>query len=168
MAAPGGTSLSNLLASMEPILQPGNFVFVTVPPSDTTFLSRIQTHAFEMLFRESEGWTLIANKSTVDALGLEAIFPCRKVTLGVHSSLDAVGFMAAVTTRLAKINIGVNPVSGFYHDHLYVSEKDISDQGDLLTMHRFVREGEVDHVVETIRAMADESKADLGQESANK
>jgi hypothetical protein len=36
----------------------------------------------------------------------------------VHSSLDAVGFMAAVTTRLAKINIGVNPVSGFYHDHL--------------------------------------------------
>jgi hypothetical protein len=35
-------------------------------------------------------------------------------------------------------------------------------------MYRFVREGEVDHVVETIRAMADESKADLGQESANK
>ena len=118
MAAPGGTSLSHLLASMEPILQPGSFVFATVPPSDTTFLSRIQAHTFEMLFRESEGWTLIANKSTADALGLEAIFPCRKVTLGVHSSLDAVGFMAAVTTRLAKINIGVNPVSGFYHDHL--------------------------------------------------
>lgn len=118
MAAPGGTSLSNLLASMEPILQPGNFVFATVPPSDTTFLSRIQTHSFEMLFRESEGWTLIANQSTVETLGLEAIFPCRKVTLGVHSSLDAVGFMAAVTTRLAKIDIGVNPVSGFYHDHL--------------------------------------------------
>lgn len=119
MAAPGSTSLSNLLASMEPILQPGNFVFATVPQSDTTFLSRLQAHVFEMLFRESEGWTLIADRSTVEALGLEAIFPCRKVTLGVHSSLDAVGFMAAVTTRLAKIEIGVNPVSGFYHDHLY-------------------------------------------------
>jgi hypothetical protein len=54
---------------------------------------------------------------------LEGIFPCKKVTLGVHSSLDAVGFMAAITTRLAKISIGVNPVSGFYHDHLYVSER---------------------------------------------
>ena len=53
---------------MEPILQPGNFVFATVPPSDTTVLSRIQAHAFEMLFRESEGWTLIADKSTVEAL----------------------------------------------------------------------------------------------------
>jgi hypothetical protein len=123
MAAPGGTSLSNLLASMEPLLQPGNFVFATVPPSDTTFLSRLQAHSFEMLFRESEGWTLIANQTTVEAFGLEGIFPCKKVTLGVHSSLDAVGFMAAITTRLAKISIGVNPVSGFYHDHLYVSER---------------------------------------------
>lgn len=129
MAAPGGTSLSNLLASMEPLLQPGNFVFATVPPSDTTFLSRIQTHAFEMLFRESEGWTLIASKTTAEALGLEAIFPCRKVTLGVHSSLDAVGFMAAITTRLAKISIGVNPVSGFYHDHLYVFERRRNNEG---------------------------------------
>jgi hypothetical protein len=120
-AAPGDTSLPNLLASMVPLLQPGNFVFATVPPSDTTFLSRLQAHSFEMLFRESEGWTLIASKSTAEALGLEAIFPCRKVTLGVHSSLDAVGFMAAVTTRLAGIGIGVNPVSGFYHDHLCVS-----------------------------------------------
>jgi hypothetical protein len=111
---------------MVPILQPGNFVFATVPPSDTTFLSRIQAHAFDMLFRKSEGWTLIADRSVVEALGLEAIFPCRKVTLGVHSSLDAVGFMAAVTTRLARIDVGVNPVSGFYHDHLYVSLKDWS------------------------------------------
>ena len=167
MAAPGGTSLSNLLASMEPILQPGNFVFATVPPSDTTFLSRIQAHAFEMFFRESEGWTLIADKSTVEALGLEAIFPCRKVTLGVHSSLDAVGFMAAVTTRLAKSSIGVNPVSGFYHDHLYVSEDNGNDQAGLLTVCRFVREGEENHVVASIKTMADECKTGLSQESVN-
>lgn len=76
-----------------------------------------------MLFRESEGWTLIAEKSTSDALGLDSAFPCRKVTLGVHSSLDAVGFMAVITTRLAQGGLGINPVSGFYHDHLYVSHK---------------------------------------------
>jgi hypothetical protein len=122
MRAPGGTSLKHLLGSMEPILQPGNFVFATVSPSDTTFPNRLlQAHPFEMLFRESEGWTLIAEQATADALGLESIFPCRKVTLGVHSSLDAVGFLAAITTRLAESGLGINPVSGFYHDHLYVS-----------------------------------------------
>jgi hypothetical protein len=122
MPAPGGTSLKHLLGSMEPILQPGNFVFATVSPSDTTFPNRLlQAHPFEMLFRESEGWTLIAEQATADALGLESIFPCRKVTLGVHSSLDAVGFLAAIITRLAESGLGINPVSGFYHDHLYVS-----------------------------------------------
>jgi hypothetical protein len=42
------------------------------------------------------------------------------ITLNVTSSLEAVGFMAVIATRLATRNMGVNPVSGFYHDHLYV------------------------------------------------
>ncbi|TIM21889.1 MAG: ACT domain-containing protein, partial [Mesorhizobium sp.] len=41
-------------------------------------------------------------------------------TLNIHSSLEAVGFLAAITTRLAAAEIGVNPVSAFYHDHLFV------------------------------------------------
>ncbi|WP_292127622.1 ACT domain-containing protein, partial [Mesorhizobium sp.] len=40
--------------------------------------------------------------------------------LDIHSSLDAVGFLAAITTRLAAAGMGVNPVSAFYHDHLFV------------------------------------------------
>jgi hypothetical protein len=121
MSAPGLTSLPSLLATMTPILQPDTYVFATASPTDTSFQARLlaSQHSFEMLFRESEGWTLIAERSTVDAIGgLESAFPCKKVTLGVHSSLDAVGFMAAVTTRLATAGLGINPVSGFYHDHL--------------------------------------------------
>ncbi|TIW02257.1 MAG: ACT domain-containing protein, partial [Mesorhizobium sp.] len=38
----------------------------------------------------------------------------------VHSSLEAVGFLAAITTRLAAAGMGVNPVSAFYHDHMFV------------------------------------------------
>ncbi|RVA88555.1 ACT domain-containing protein, partial [Mesorhizobium sp. M7A.F.Ca.CA.004.02.1.1] len=49
-----------------------------------------------------------------------ASFRCRMVTLNIHSSLEAVGFLAAITTRLAAAGMGVNPVSAFYHDHLFV------------------------------------------------
>jgi hypothetical protein len=42
------------------------------------------------------------------------------ITLNVHSSLEAVGFMAAVTNVLTEQKIGCNPVSGYFHDHLFV------------------------------------------------
>ena len=53
-------------------------------------------------------------------LGIEGTFPCRMITLDIHSSLEAVGFLAAILPRLAAAGIGVNPVSAFHHDHLFV------------------------------------------------
>ena len=42
------------------------------------------------------------------------------ITLSVHSSLDAVGFLAAITNKLAAAAISFNPVSAYYHDHLFI------------------------------------------------
>ena len=42
------------------------------------------------------------------------------------------------------------------------------DEGALLIVHRFVREGEEDRVVDVIRALADECKAGLLRESEQK
>lgn len=47
--------------------------------------------------------------------------------LEYHSSLEAVGFLAVITTHLAALNMGVNPVSGFYHDHLFIPEDRAED-----------------------------------------
>lgn len=73
-----------------------------------------------MLFREAEGTTLITTRNAADAEGIDYQFVSRMITLDVHSSLDAVGFLAFITTRLKTLGISVNPVSGYFHDHLFV------------------------------------------------
>jgi hypothetical protein len=75
-----------------------------------------------MIFQEAEGTTLIVLESDAKAHQLDYEFPCRMITLNIHSSLEAVGFIARIATELAKHDMGVNPVAGFYHDHLFVPD----------------------------------------------
>jgi hypothetical protein len=112
----GETDLKTLLASMTPELLDGTYVFVTLAPGVP------QPEGLEpmMMFREREGTTLIVTENAASAMGLTASFRCRMITLNIHSSLEAVGFLAAIATRLAAAGMGVNPVSAFYHDHLFV------------------------------------------------
>jgi hypothetical protein len=110
------TDLATLIRLMRPRLTPGTFVFVS-------------THAIPagvvpiMTFRESEGTTLILPRDQAEAAGLPFAFPSRMITLEIPSSLDAVGFLAAITAALARAGIAVNPVSAFHHDHLFVPER---------------------------------------------
>jgi len=114
------TNLQKLLATMQPELHSGEFVFATVSPTDS---KEIQDEAWGW-FRESEGITLILEKNTATAAHLEFAFPSRLITLTVHSSLEAVGFLAVITEKLAAAGISVNTISAYYHDHLFVpSEK---------------------------------------------
>jgi len=112
----GETDLKKLLASMTPHLLAGIHVFATLPPG-TPMPEGLDP---VMQFREREGMTLIVPEEKAKAAGLAGTFRCRMITLNIHSSLEAVGFLAAITTRLAAAGMGVNPVSAFYHDHLFV------------------------------------------------
>ena len=125
----GETDLKTLLGSMRPQLQPRVLVFVTLPLAD----SLPEGAAPVMVFRESEGWTCILDEAEARAAGLAGTFRCRMITLAVHSSLEAVGFLAAVTARLAAAGMGVNPVSGFHHDHLFVPAGRAEEAMALLT-----------------------------------
>ena len=42
-------------------------------------------------FREQEGNTYVVDREVVERLGYQYEFPCRRVTLNIHSSLQAVG-----------------------------------------------------------------------------
>lgn len=113
----GETNLEELIRSMSAVLVEGLYVFATVAqdPQPITIKPR-------MMFQEAEGTTYILLKSEAESLGLPYEFPCRMITLNIHSALEAVGFMARIATELAKHDMGVNPVSGFFHDHLFVPD----------------------------------------------
>lgn len=111
----GETNLGKLLRSMQPVLHPCIYVFATVDRAfDSTGL------APRMTFEETEGKTLILLQETTVSNNIDHEFPSRMITLNIHSSLDAVGFIAAIATKLASLGMGVNPVAAFHHDHLFV------------------------------------------------
>ncbi|ATB39396.1 hypothetical protein CYFUS_004840 [Cystobacter fuscus] len=112
----GETNLGVLLKSMKPVLREGEFVFVT------TRRSLLEVAPLEPLglFHEEEGLTLILPREKAEAAGLPYTAVFRMLTLSVHSSLEAVGFLAAITNRMAARGISVNPVSAYFHDHLFV------------------------------------------------
>ena len=112
----GEHDLDALLRTMKPELLDGTFVFCTLVPSATI----PATVSPLLTFREREGTTLVILREQAEAAGLSYAFPARLITLTVHSALDAVGFLAAITARLAEAGISVNAVSAFHHDHLFV------------------------------------------------
>jgi hypothetical protein len=112
----GITNLKTLLATMQPVLTELPYVFCPVSQAVYDQLP------FEPLgtFHEQEAITVITTKKQAKDYGLpfHATWAC--ITLTVHSSLAAVGLLAAITGRLAQAGISVNPISAYYHDHLFV------------------------------------------------
>lgn len=118
----GETNLDRLIRTMTPELQPGQFVFATAP----SLTPNIMAEAV-MTFREAEGVTAIVPEAVAREHGLDYTYRCRCITLNVHSSLEAVGFLAVITGALARAGIGVNPVSAYFHDHLFIAEERIEE-----------------------------------------
>jgi hypothetical protein len=115
---PGEKNLATLLQNMKPEMYDGVFVFCSIPSDREIPAALKPVH----MFREREGTTLVMPREEAEIAGFPHQFASRLITLTVHSSLEAVGFMAAITGRLAEADISVNAVSAYYHDHLFVPE----------------------------------------------
>jgi len=115
----GETSLNTLLRSMSPQLNPGEYVFCSLPdgrvPADITIVGS---------FLEREGLTVILEKSQAQKAGLSFDYVAAWITLNVHSALQAVGLTAAFATALGNAGISCNVIAGYYHDHLFVGHDD--------------------------------------------
>ena len=128
-----GRDLTTLLHSLAPVMADGIFVYTTLAPGDGVPPGLTPVFTFD----EAEGQTLVLLESQALGAGLPFTFPCRQITLTVHSALDAVGFLAALTAALADAGIPANAVSAFHHDHLFVPV-DRADEA-IAVLERFQR-----------------------------
>ncbi|MGP4862793.1 ACT domain-containing protein [Psychrobacter sp. T6-5] len=112
----GITDVNELLGSMQSALVDESFVFCTVKGQLADYIALDPI----AMFRESEGLTLVLSQTAADkaVFDYESVF--RQITLTVHSSLEAVGLTAAVSTALAAKNISANVIAAYYHDHVFV------------------------------------------------
>lgn len=118
----GEIDLATLLRTMQPVLHEDKYVFIR--DEDANFYEKISPI---MTFLEDEGRTLVIEKQVADRHSVRYSSVWKLITLTVHSNLEAVGFIAAVTTALAKSGISTNVVSAFYHDHIFVPESRAQD-----------------------------------------
>lgn len=117
MASSGETNLAIILKNISPVLNKGQYVFCTgseLPVGIECIGS----------FREKEGWSFILEKSLADRHKFSYSSVMSWITLDIHTSVDGVGFTAAFSKALGDSNISCNVLAAFYHDHIFVPEKD--------------------------------------------
>ncbi len=100
----GERDLTRLLADLRPQLGAARYAF-----------ERVERLALEegdfALIREEEGLTAIRERADGD---------WARISLGVHSSLEAVGLTAILSRRLADAGLSANIVAALDHDHFFV------------------------------------------------
>lgn len=108
------SNIEQLVREMKPQLNEGQWVFCTLPSGSAAPASALA------VFREEEDVTVVMAAADAAALGLRAQYLAAWITLTVHSDLDAVGFMAVISSALSAEGISCNVFSAVHHDHLFV------------------------------------------------
>jgi hypothetical protein len=114
----GETDLKTLLTSLSPRLDSQEYVFCTFKDGQYGDYAELKPIAS---FLEAEGLTLVLERDVADKQCINYQGAFRRITLNVHSSLDAVGLTAAVSTLLAEQGISANMIAAYFHDHIFVN-----------------------------------------------
>ena len=114
---PAVSDLPTLLATLQPELQAGVFMFCRLSAADAGSLTALDP---VVMVREAEGVTVVVTEATALAYRLEPGPGMRMITLTVHSDLEAVGLTAAFSGALTEAGVSSNVVAGYHHDHIFV------------------------------------------------
>lgn len=132
LSSRGTSDLGTLLSTMDPVLLDGEYVYLTVPENRDEWPDALRDATPLGTFVEEEGTSWIVSRTVADEseMTYDAVF--RGITLSVHSSLTAVGFLSVLTFALSEHGIAVNVVSATYHDHLFVPKEHVRDTLSIL------------------------------------
>jgi len=100
----GERDLAALIAQLQPRLYPARYEFAVAASEG------FAAGTFAVI-AEEEGLTRVAESPTGE---------WARISLGVHSSLEAVGLTALLSSRLADLGISANVIAAFHHDHFFV------------------------------------------------
>jgi uncharacterized protein len=119
-------SLNSVMA--QPVYVYCSFIDFSLPAGLTAFCT----------VREEEGLTAVVERSDAERLRLPYTFESRLITLSVHSSLEAVGFIAVISRTLAQAGIPCNAIAGYYHGHVLIP---IGRAEEAMTLFRKIAAG---------------------------
>ena len=102
---------------LAPSLAPNNYVFCSLPGAQYGDFAQTQPLA---CIAEAEGLTLVLAQPQAEREGLAYTGLFRCISLGLHSSLEAVGLTAMISSKLAQHGISTNMIAGYHHDHVLV------------------------------------------------
>jgi hypothetical protein len=109
------SGLTESLRTMDPVLNPGTYVFASLQPG--VF---IEPELVIASMRESEGLSVVMKEADAAERNLEPLFRCAWITLSVNSDLASVGLTAAFAIALGNAGISCNVIAGACHDHIFV------------------------------------------------
>eukprot|EP00747_Dinoflagellata_sp_TGD_P166294 gnl/TRDRNA2_/TRDRNA2_188874_c0_seq1.p1 gnl/TRDRNA2_/TRDRNA2_188874_c0~~gnl/TRDRNA2_/TRDRNA2_188874_c0_seq1.p1 ORF type:complete len:147 (+),score=31.64 gnl/TRDRNA2_/TRDRNA2_188874_c0_seq1:73-513(+) len=126
--AKGETDLAKILSSMEPVLEPNVYVFLSLPDAKSMGDPALLELEPISTMKEKEGWSAIVTEAKALEKGHPpSEEPMRLISLTVHSALSMCGLTASISRKLADEGISCNVVAGCYHDHLFVDAKRAED-----------------------------------------
>ncbi len=111
----GVSDLKQLLGALNPRLNPGVYVFLTLAEGQD-----LDASAVVATINEPEGTSVVIEAGAAAAAGLPPSPLFAWITLSVHSDLHAVGLTAEFSRALGKAGIACNVIAGARHDHVFV------------------------------------------------
>jgi hypothetical protein len=106
-----------MLNTLAPTRIEGEYVFASV--AEEVFRTLPAGEALGS-FREQEGVSVLLRREVAEQYRLASEGVYTGITLGVYSSLEAVGLTAAVAAALAAHGIPANVIAACHHDHVFV------------------------------------------------
>lgn len=131
----GETDLGRILGSLAVRQREGVFVFATIPHGEP-----LPDVAIAAMVSESEGTSVVIALEAAEEADLPYEFEAAWLTLVNHTSLEAVGVTASLTTALAVRGIACNVIAGFHHDHVLIPIGRVEDAIRAIDQVRVQRE----------------------------